>query len=144
MKGYRLGTWPSTPEADEEGQVAGRSPVQDPSSNSHRLERLIHLELADHAVNAPYLHPEFPHVRESDVSGYRLVQARAACIDCEHLPTSCAVICASLTSWTIGDVAHKEIFTFRRPEEGRYSKGIWEEIVKPIIEKWTKHVNTYT
>ena len=31
---------------------------------------------------------------------------------------------------------HKEIFSFRRPESGRYKDKEWEELVQPVIDKW--------
>ena len=37
---------------------------------------------------------------------------------------------------------HQEIFTFRGAK-GRYKGKEWEEIVKPVIEKWGRFVEAY-
>lgn len=47
----------------------------------HRLERLIHLELADIAQNAPYLDPKFPDVVVEDKA---IARSTASCPDCEY------------------------------------------------------------
>lgn len=47
----------------------------------HRLERLVHLELADLALNAPYLDPQFPNTlaNTADVK----TSKKTPCPDCE-------------------------------------------------------------
>jgi hypothetical protein len=63
------GCWP-----DEEDSASKRSLLKgvfmagEKGSYCHRLERLVHLELADLSVNAPYLDPHFPKVTESNTS----------------------------------------------------------------------------
>lgn len=43
----------------------------------------------------------------------------------------------------IGNTKHQEIFSFERVVEGRYRGKEWEEIVKPVIEKWGGFVEAY-
>lgn len=89
----------------------------------HRLERLVHIELADLATCAPYLEAGYPNVeasKEADKGGKRDVKK---CPDCSTM--------------------HKEIFTFERATKGRYKGKEWESIVKPVIEKWGAFVEAY-
>lgn len=57
------GWWPGTVEDDDGGGanslMKGRVKAGDKGPLCHRLERLVHLELADLAVNSPYLDPDF-------------------------------------------------------------------------------------
>lgn len=57
------GWWPGTVENDdsETSLMKGRVKPGDKGACCHRLERLIHLELADLAVHTPYLHEKFPN-----------------------------------------------------------------------------------
>ena len=61
------GWWP-----DQEGAAVKESLLKgvvkagEKGPYSHRLERLVHLELADLSVNAPYLEPHFPKATKSD------------------------------------------------------------------------------
>ncbi|KAI9456669.1 hypothetical protein BJY52DRAFT_1120983 [Lactarius psammicola] len=89
----------------------------------HRLERLVHIELADLAMSARYLEAGYPNVgasKEADKGGKRDV---IKCPDCSTM--------------------HKEIFTFERATKGRYKGKEWESIVKPVIEKWGGFVEAY-
>jgi Meiotically up-regulated gene 113 len=70
------GWWPGAVE-DDDGDAAangslmkGRVKAGEKGPLCHRLERLVHLELADLAVNAPYLDPDFPKPKDAgDRSG---------------------------------------------------------------------------
>ncbi|KAH9180247.1 hypothetical protein EDB89DRAFT_2110420 [Lactarius sanguifluus] len=89
----------------------------------HRLERLVHIELADLATSAPYLEAGYPNVganKEADKGSKRDVKK---CPDCSTM--------------------HKEIFTFEKAAKGRYKGKEWESIVKPVIEKWGGFVEAY-
>jgi hypothetical protein len=44
---------------------------------------------------------------------------------------------------SLGNTKHQEIFSFERVAEGRYKGKEWEEIVKPVIEKWGGFVEGY-
>lgn len=89
----------------------------------HRVERLVHIELADLVEHAPYLEHGYPNVsanKEVKKGGKREVKR---CPDC--------------------NTKHQEIFSFERVVEGRYKGKEWEEIVKPVIEKWGGFVEGY-
>jgi hypothetical protein len=43
----------------------------------------------------------------------------------------------------VGNTVHQEIFPFVRVTEGRYKGKEWEDIVKPVIEKWGGFVEAY-
>ena len=66
------GWWPGAVEDDDGDGAAngslmkGRVKAGNKGPLCHRLERLIHLELADLAVNAPYLDPDFPETGKKD------------------------------------------------------------------------------
>jgi hypothetical protein len=49
--------------------MKGRVKAGDQGPLCHRLERLVHLELADLAVNAPYLDPDFPTSKKNAEGG---------------------------------------------------------------------------
>ncbi|PCH38440.1 hypothetical protein WOLCODRAFT_65061 [Wolfiporia cocos MD-104 SS10] len=109
--------------ANEDDRVVMKGLVQqgDPGPWCHRLERLIHLELADLSLNAPYLDPQFPNIEA------KLQDAKAAekekCPDCGKM--------------------HKEIFTFPKATHGIYVGREWEMLVKPVIEKWGRFVTDH-
>ncbi|KAI0350219.1 hypothetical protein OH77DRAFT_1413411 [Trametes cingulata] len=115
------GFWPMSKDAAANGMMRGRVQVGEPGPYCHRVERLVHLELADLALNAPYLEPGFPNVKADFGNGSRRA-ARRPCPDC--------------------GVMHKEIFTFPRAT-GRYKGKEWDDIVRPVIEKWGGFVETY-
>ncbi|KAM5542621.1 hypothetical protein V8D89_003582 [Ganoderma adspersum] len=117
------GFWPSTPDADKGNLARGRVKVGDPGPYCHRLERMIHLELADLAVNAPYMDEDYPDVKGGNGSGNGRTVVRKPCPDC--------------------GAVHKEIFSFPRAKKGQFKGKEWEEIVKPVIAKWGLFVETY-
>ncbi|KAH8979875.1 hypothetical protein EDB83DRAFT_2493431 [Lactarius deliciosus] len=88
----------------------------------HRLERLVHIELSDLAMFAPYLETGYPSIRAkmTNNGGNRDVKK---CPDCFTM--------------------HKEIFAFKRATNGQYKDEEWERIVKPVIEKWGRFVEAY-
>ncbi|KAF8462467.1 hypothetical protein DFH94DRAFT_605754, partial [Russula ochroleuca] len=88
----------------------------------HRVERLVHIELADMVECTPYLEDGYPNVNTNKEAKRRDVKR---CPDC-----TC-------------NTKHQEIFSFERVVEGRYQGKEWEEIVKPVIEKWGGFVEAY-
>ncbi|KAK7689078.1 hypothetical protein QCA50_007769 [Cerrena zonata] len=88
-----------------------------PAKFCHRLERLIHLELADLSLNAPYLDPE-----EKDAVHKMATQPRKQCIDCKKL--------------------HQEIFSFRQAKSGPH-QGKEYEMVKEVVDRWGLFVNEF-
>ncbi|KAI6036927.1 hypothetical protein PISMIDRAFT_685748 [Pisolithus microcarpus 441] len=129
------GWWPGTVEPDADNGTNGsllRAQLKagDPGPLCHRLERLVHIELADLSFYAPYLEPEWPKTNNSKQSpssasslSSALSAVRRACTDC--------------------GVVHREVFSFRRPNGGKYEGREWDDIVKPVIEKWGRFVKEY-
>ncbi|KAG1868800.1 hypothetical protein C8R48DRAFT_701426 [Suillus tomentosus] len=127
------GWWPGTveDESDDDGTngslLTGNIKAGEPGPLCHRVERLVHIELADLVVHTPYLDPKFPKVDNSDTSPSTSGSPKKAtmkpCLDCGTI--------------------HREIFAFPRPEKGRYKGREWELLVKPVIEKWGKFVSKY-
>ncbi|KAL7283041.1 hypothetical protein ACG7TL_002465 [Trametes sanguinea] len=119
---HLLGFWPMSRDAEQNGMMRGRVQVGEPGPYCHRVERLVHLELADLALNAPYLDPDFPNAKSDGGNNKGRGRARGPCPDC--------------------GTVHKEIFTFPRAT-GRYKGKEWQEIVRPVIEKWGGFVEAY-
>lgn len=125
LRGYYPG-----PEAQgvEEGSATlmkGRVRAGEKASCCHRLERLIHLELADLTSTRVYLDPAWPEVAAppSPPSGKGPAK-RERCEDCGSM--------------------HKEIFEFQRwSANGANKNKEWERIVKPVIERWGMFVELY-
>jgi len=97
----------------------------------HRLERLIHLELADIVETKVYLDHAWPNPGTYDNGSKTAHNSRInnhngdkkACSDC--------------------GCVHKEIFEFEKIKKGRYKGKEYELIVKPIIEKWGGFVDDF-
>ncbi|KAI0702314.1 hypothetical protein BC835DRAFT_1264087 [Cytidiella melzeri] len=117
------GRWPEVA-GDDAPNLMGRLQEGPRTKFCHRLERLIHVELADIAHNAQYLMTGFPSVApDFGESGSPKTKRKEPCADC--------------------DKVHKEIFAFKRARKGRFSKREWELIVKPIIHKWGQFVEDH-
>lgn len=60
-----------------------------------------------------------------------------------HLaPCTCAL--AEDKLFTVGGKRHQEIFEFKRAEKGTaFHKKEWDDLVKPLIYKWGKFVETH-
>lgn len=82
------GWWPGTVEDDQTSLMKGRVVAGEKGAWCHRLERLIHLELADLVKFKPYLDPQFP--RNKAVPGaaaqgnIRSIDKKRKCPDCEY------------------------------------------------------------
>ncbi|KAH6918699.1 hypothetical protein BKA70DRAFT_1416678 [Coprinopsis sp. MPI-PUGE-AT-0042] len=107
--------------------MKGRVKAGEKSACCHRLERLIHLELADLAATQVYLQRAWPNIVLDDSSATSPARAspekRTPCPDCGS--------------------RHKEIFEFHRWTKGPNKNKEWEKIVKPIIERWGKFIELY-
>lgn len=109
--------------------MKGRVKAGEKAPCCHRLERLIHLELADLVSTHVYLDPEWPNIEPIDIqaapaSGRAQAPKKLErCADC--------------------GTKHKEIFEFQRWGAGPNKAKEWEKIVKPVIERWGKFVELY-
>ncbi|KII89231.1 hypothetical protein PLICRDRAFT_108997 [Plicaturopsis crispa FD-325 SS-3] len=128
------GWWPGTVEADDGSLVKGRVKAGDKGLWCHRLERLVHLELADLSENAVYFDPGFPNTAAKVVAKGK---GAASGSPKKAGPKAQDKACADCGAY------HKEIFTFKRATRGRYAGKEWELLVKPIIEKWGAFVEAY-
>jgi len=118
------GFYPGSVEPDDASLMKGRVVAGAQGPWCHRLERLIHLELADLTWSCIYLDARWPEIeipnvetkpRDRDTNGGK------PCVDC-------------------GSV-HKEIFEFKRWTRGKGRE--WDGLVKPVIERWGKFVELY-
>ncbi|KAI0345197.1 hypothetical protein BDW22DRAFT_1009332 [Trametopsis cervina] len=117
------GRWPEMP-GDDTPDLMGRLQEGTKGKFCYRLERLIHVELADLAQNNQYLLSGFPSVSpDFSDNGSPRTKSKEPCGDCGKV--------------------HKEIFTFKRAKRGRYNKREWDLIVKPIIHKWGQFVEDH-
>jgi hypothetical protein len=142
------GWWPGTVE-DDDGDAAangslmkGRVKAGDKGPLCHRLERLVHLELADLAVNAPYLDPGFLKAKKKDV-GDGNGSGNGTSTPSKKPPGSPAAKRALNKPCPDCGAVHKEIFSLTRVERGRYKGNEWDLLVKPVIEKWGGFVSAY-
>ncbi|KAG9083882.1 hypothetical protein FS749_005668 [Ceratobasidium sp. UAMH 11750] len=135
------GWWPGTVEDNDQdnndsvnGSVSllkGKIKPGEPGKYCHRLERLIHLELSDVALNSAHLGAAFTKSGKGKVA-----------------PTSIAATSSKTTKIVkkpcpdCGAV-HKEIFTLERAMTGKIKNREWESVVQPIIEKWGSFVKEY-
>lgn len=126
----------------------------------HRLEKLIHLELADLAANSAYLDPQWhkyvPNAlpstsmsapatpakksKKGRASDAKVSDARMSgrvCLDCKPLFSGCLHV----LTLSPGGKTHKEIFTFAKMT-GDYENREWDLIVRPVIEKWGMFVES--
>ncbi|KAI0956795.1 hypothetical protein AcW1_005389 [Taiwanofungus camphoratus] len=117
LRGYH----PCTVDPDERSLLKGRVRSGEPGPWCHRLERLVHLEIADLALYAPHYNAQFPNTK-ARLQASKTVEKKP-CSDCGML--------------------HKEIFTFTRVKDGAYNGREWEYLVKPVIEKWARFLETY-
>ncbi|KAF9532292.1 hypothetical protein CPB83DRAFT_867610 [Crepidotus variabilis] len=122
------GFYPGSVEAEEASLMKGRVVAGEKSPLCHRLERLIHLELGDLISSSVYLDPSWPNTEASSSPGPEdkskgSSDGRKPCPDC--------------------GCRHKEIFEFTRWTRGKYKGKEWEQLVKPVVERWGKFVELY-
>lgn len=107
----------------------------------YRLERLIHIELADMVQYRSYLDKDFPHIALT-AKNDRPAPSKKPCVDCECLLFRAGWIANNM--FGIGSKVHKEIFAFERAPKGHpFHKHEFERIVKPIVEKWSRFVEEH-
>ncbi|KAF8797920.1 hypothetical protein BYT27DRAFT_7203607 [Phlegmacium glaucopus] len=100
----------------------------------HRLERLIHLELADLADTCVYLDPSWPKVDTVSLTSSSAVEGKASTSKGPNVSLEPCIDCGSI---------HKEIFEFRRWKQGGNKGKEWDNLVKPVVERWGKFVELY-
>ena len=107
---------------------------------SHRLEQLVHLELADLAVNAPYLEPEWERFVKGRDEGKEY--------QWQTFKTPVAYRATKHGNYDVGKTCkgcgkkHIEIFSFPRIPSGPYKGKEWV-IVKDVAEGWARFVRKY-
>lgn len=113
------------PENSESSLMKGRIKAGEKAPWCHRMERLIHLELADLLATGVYRDPAWPHPQTSSAnvkSSSSKAKKTETCADCGTI--------------------HKEIFTFQRIS-GKHKGKEWEIIVQPVIERWGAFVSQF-
>ncbi|KAI6137233.1 hypothetical protein F5141DRAFT_1079858 [Pisolithus sp. B1] len=96
-------------------------------------QRLVHIELADLSLYAPYLEPGWPKTNNSEQSVFSGKAPSLAYL----------WLCKKLAACTDCGTVHQEIFSFRRSNGGKYKGREWDGIVKPVIEKWGRFIKEY-
>ncbi|KAF5372994.1 hypothetical protein D9758_001597 [Tetrapyrgos nigripes] len=126
----------------------------------HRLERLIHLELADLAVNGAYLEPGWkPFIKgpgkgrsqQIQAAKTKLVNSSKSSSTTSSPPSTPTKSKKHLGLGNGGGYApckdcgsiHKEIFQFARFGKGRNEGREWELVVKAVCEGWTNFVKDF-
>ncbi|TDL27628.1 hypothetical protein BD410DRAFT_782758 [Rickenella mellea] len=138
LRGY----WPVREGEQMSSLMKGLIKPGPPGPNCHRLERLIHLELADLVLHTPYLNGKLGS--DNTNNGASISSSTTASKSKKKSPASTP---AGL--WNDGKpcndcgAVHREIFSFTRPKKGPYKGREWEAIVQPVIEKWGKFVEVY-
>ncbi|EJD06127.1 uncharacterized protein FOMMEDRAFT_104617 [Fomitiporia mediterranea MF3/22] len=148
------GWWPGTVANDngnnnngETSLMKGRVKPGEKGAFCHKLERLVHLELADLVVYAPYLNPDFQNVSGEESTSARIPRSNPGTPGKGGKRAGASS--AALNSLQQGNVpcadcgtVHKEIFSFLRPEKGSYKGREWDLLVMPVIEKWGRFVES--
>ncbi|KAK0487936.1 hypothetical protein IW261DRAFT_1655804 [Armillaria novae-zelandiae] len=119
----------------------------------HRLERLIHLELADLAVNAVYLQPGWKPFLKGKGEGLAKPSADplASTGNILNPVISPKKRGGRIGNWNGGQgqpckdcgTVHTEIFEFQRILSGPYKGREWDCVVKQVIEDWGAFVRIY-
>lgn len=101
-------------------------------SNGIPSERLIHLELADLVSSRIYLEPSWPNIEVKASSSKSEGKSKENSSNASS-PKPCPD-CGSM---------HKEIFEFKRWKGGKHRGKEWDNLVKPVVERWAKFVELY-
>lgn len=98
------------------------------------LERLVHLELGDLASSSIYLNSGWPNLEPiMEPSAENKPSASKNLSNSNPIATPCSD-CGSV---------HKEIFEFQRWQRGGNQGKEWENLVRPVIERWGMFVELY-
>jgi len=126
------GLWPRTVDGAGFSLLRGQIQAGEKCKYSHRLERLIHLELSDLVIHKAYLTPEFLESSkgaEKQSPSSPPVPPRKQPVAKQPVREKCA--CGTM---------HKEIFSFTRVPNGPLKGREWDDIVQPVIERWGRFV----
>ncbi|KAF7305066.1 hypothetical protein MKEN_01221600 [Mycena kentingensis (nom. inval.)] len=130
--------------------MKGRVDAGHKGAACHKLERLIHLELADLVAEGQYLKAGWTCFKIGDKPG-----TKAAPIDVDAgtgtgtgtgaSPSKRPAAAAMGNGPPCPDCGtqHKEIFTFTRIKKGALKGKEWEGIVKPVVERWAHFVEQH-
>ncbi|KAF9265758.1 hypothetical protein L218DRAFT_897560 [Marasmius fiardii PR-910] len=169
LRGWYPGTVdPDSDDDDDDGigqsLMRGRVRAGGKGVWCHRLERLVHLELADLAVNEAYLKPGWkPFAKgkgKGKSQGNGQDPATSASSPTRGSPASSPRKGAGKNGKNAAGVftnglgnggglckdcgtMHKEIFEFTRFEKGLYKGQEWEVLVKRVIDDWGEFVKEY-
>lgn len=80
------GWWPGTVEDETGGSLLkGNIKAGDPGPFCHRIERLVHIELTDLSLHAPYLNPGWPNKTCDPATRFpkKTTTKDTTCFDCE-------------------------------------------------------------
>ena len=113
LRGY----WPTA--GGNDSLLSGCTVPGTPGPLMGRLERLVHLELADLALAAPYLE-----------GGAAPAKTKARVLARPRVVCKCGRV-------------HQEIFSFTRAKRGQYKDAVWEELVWPVIRRWGLFVEQF-
>ncbi|KAI5119095.1 hypothetical protein M0805_004866 [Coniferiporia weirii] len=146
------GWWPGNIEGKSEvSLMKGRVKPGERGPCCHRLERLVHLELADLVVHGQYLHKDFPRGPSPDSPNSKGAKAPDGAASSPSTPVKSPRRAAPASPLRFRQVkpcsdcgaVHKEIFSFTRPLTGPLKGKEWDGIVKPVIERWGRFVNQH-
>ncbi|CAE6459753.1 unnamed protein product [Rhizoctonia solani] len=135
------GWWPGTIEDNNQDDssnsvslLKGKINPGEKGKYCHRLERLIHLELSDIALNSTHLASEFNKKTSAKKAKADTTSTSSKAPPASKLVKKPCPDCGAV---------HKEIFTLERVTSGKMKGREWEDVVQPIIEKWGKFVTEF-
>ncbi|KAJ8093085.1 hypothetical protein PM082_020568 [Marasmius tenuissimus] len=155
---------PDSDDDDDAGQslMRGRVMAGGQGTWCHRLERLVHLELADLAINQAYLKPGWKPFEKGAGMGKKQGNGQGAASSANSAsPGSSSPPPKKGKKGKDADgvftnglgnggglckdcgTIHKEIFEFARFTKGPYKGKEWEEVVKRVIDDWGEFVKNY-
>ncbi|KZO92340.1 hypothetical protein CALVIDRAFT_454855, partial [Calocera viscosa TUFC12733] len=136
------GLWP--PREGTGTLLRGRLRMGDKARCSHRLERLIHLELSDISLYSTHLTPEFAAPFPQPSTPARNAAAAGRPPASPASPATAGKtkpVRRPLTPCGECGKLHREIFTFERARaRGGPAVREWEDVVWPVIERWGRFV----
>ncbi|KAL0580442.1 hypothetical protein V5O48_001595 [Marasmius crinis-equi] len=168
LRGWYPGTVdPDSDEDDDAGQslMKGRVKAGEQGTWCHRLERLVHLELADLAMNQAYLQKGWKPFEKGKGKGKKQGNGQTTSSSSNTISAGGSSpgtspkkgsgkgkSAAGVFTNGLGNggglckdcgTIHKEIFEFTRFEKGPYKGKEWEEVVKRVIGDWGEFVQNY-